>query len=398
MPYGRKRKRSFRRRRKTYKRSKRRYSSRFSKRRSALSKAFASKRRYRNRKLLALYRPGTLSFSNRYVKDYQDGWLTYRSPTTETIIAQATGSSPMELQFGRNYCLTPGIFNTVNANNEYTGMSENWEKYASKYQQGYVKYASVTAHFRTQDNRVFSEDAKITTSTLNPTSYIVGLMISRVPFTIAPLQPNFSWHEVKQLGQCVYKQYTAGASKSISVTAKVDVGKCLQQYALEERCFGVMPSTNIQSDPNTTYPIVVPNETRLWILPFMVPLTKSVTEGSAYTVNYEVQVRKLIRFSRPVADYNTIRQNVPTVFGQSLYPPIGTRLVESYRPMSILPQLPDSKDGEQDERLEVLEENDDEQDSKIQDNENTIQSLDQQIGIVTDDLAAHELLQFPNVH
>lgn len=399
MPYARKRKRVYRRSRKTYKRKKRTYSAAFRKRRTTLSKALWARKRAATRKLIAQYRPGTLSFANKYVKDYRDGWLTYRSPSTETIIAGTQGSSPLELQFGRNYCLCPGFFNTIDANNAFFGMSENWEKYASYYQQGYVKYASVTAHFSTQDNRVFSENPQITTSTLNPTSYIVGLMISRVPYPITPLQPNFSWHEVRQLGNCVWKRYTAGASKSVSVTAKVNVGRCLQQYALEERCFEVMPSTNILSDPNTTYRRVTPNENRLWILPFMVPLTKSVTEGAAYIVNYDVQIRKLVRFSRPVADFNTIRQNVPTVLGQSLYPPIGTRLAETYRPMTILPELPnDTKDAEQDDRLDDLEDKDYVQDILINQNASNVSAAIASNNDTQQQLDNHEAQQFPNVH
>lgn len=324
-----------------------------------------------------------------------DGWVTYKTQRVETIIAAATGSSPNELQFGRTYCMTPGVFNAFTDAKEYSEMSQDWEKYASKYQQGYTKYASVTCHFSSMDNRVFSENPQVTTSTLNPTSYIVGIIISRVPYFTPQIQPEFDWATVKKLGNCVYKTYTAGVTRSCTVTAKIDIGKCLQQYDFVTRCFEVMPIDNILNDPNNTIMRVVPDETRLYAIPFVVPLVKSAAEGAAYTINYHTTIRKLIRFSRPISDFATIRTYVPTILGQKLYPPVGTKLGTAYRPMTLTVETGNTGlspiDIVQNDRLDDLEGNDNVQDQDIADNEAAILSVDQSLN-------THINQQFPNVH
>lgn len=399
MPYARKRRRVYRR-RPYRKRAKRRYSSAFRRRRSTLAKAFASRRRYRNSKLLAQFKPGTLSFGNKYVRDVKPATLTYRAEQSETILATPSGSSPLECQFGQTFLATSALFNVYGPLGAPESPCENWDVYSSKYSQVYVKNITMTCEFSTQDNRTFSDDPNSLQVQINPTTYICGIMISREPLPVE-LVPIFKWSTVQKLGNVVYKKYTAGVTRALKVTAKVDVGKCLQQYDMNQRVHVVMPLNCVYNQPSTTIPTLQPQDNRLYLIPFVVPMTKSAVEGSAYTIEYKTTIHKRVVFTRPLSDLAQLNGFNPTNNGSFYpYPPQGTNLLSVYRPMSIDGDFtpPLNEDVKQNERLDVLEMNDDEQDSKIQDNENAIQSVDQQVGIVTDDLNQHIVAQFPNVH
>lgn len=400
MPYARKRKRVYTRRRASRKRAKRRYSPYFRKRRSALAKAYASRRRYRNRKLLAIHRPGTLSFGNKYIKDTRKAWLFWRNQLDQTIIASTESSSPLEVQFGEVVNTTSALFNGVDEKQAPTYFSENWDKYSSLYQQVYVKNCNITVQFSSMDNRVFSADPQVTTSTLNPTTYIVGIAIFRAPL-FKFVNPTFKWETLRKMGNCVYKKYTAGVTRALTVTAKIDLSKALQQYDFALRCHQVMPINSAVNDVATNFPVLQPEETRCVAYPFVVPLVKSAAEGAAYTINYKTSVSKLCVFSRPQSELLVIRNAAPLVGGTQLYPPVGTLLNAQYRPIPVDPSgdgIQNPYDVIQDERLEVLEANDDEQDENIQTNAQTIQSVDQTLGQTIDDLNVHINTQFPNVH
>ncbi len=396
MPYARKRKRVYRRRPRS-KRTKRRYSSRFRRRRSTLSKAFASRRRYRNRKLVAQYRPGTLSFGNRYIRDTKRAWLHWNSQLDETLIAATNSSSPLEVQFGDIVNTTSALFNGKDSK---TGaddkFSENWDVYSSLYQQAYVKHCNVTVDFSSMDNRVFSIDPQVTTSTLNPTVYIVGIAVFRAPI-FNTINPSYKWETLRKMGNVVYKKYTAGVTRSLSVTAKINLSKCLQQYDFALRCHQVMPLASVLNAPVETYAKCKPQENRCWCYPFVVPLVKSAAEGAAYTINYKTKISKLVCYSRPQSELAVIRAAVPNTSNTQLYPPIGTLFDTGYRPIPVDPggdeSLPPLNpiDIAQNDRLDDLEGNDNVQDLSIADNEAAILSVDQSLN-------THIQQQFPNVH
>ena len=393
MPYARKRKRVYRRRPRS-KRAKRRYSSNFKRRRSALAKAYASRRRVRNRKLVAIHHPGTLSFGNRYIRDYKKAWLRWSQQLDETIIAGTESSSPLEVQFGNVVTTTSGLFNGIDSETKAPSLfSENWDKYSSLYQQCYVKRCHVTVSFTSMDNRVFSADPQVVTSTLNPTSYIVGVAIFRAP-VFNFVNPTFKWETLRKMGNVVYKKYTAGVTRPCVVTAKIDLAKCLQNYDLSQRCHQVMPYASVLADPTNNYPVLQPKETRCVAYPFVVPLVKSAAEGAAYTINYKTSVSKLVVFSRPQSEFLAVRSAIPQIGGVAPYPPIGTLLNPGYRPIPVDPPqglTVNPIDIAQNDRLDDLEGNDNVQDLSIADNEAAILSVDQSLN-------THINQQFPNVH
>lgn len=380
MPYARKRKRSYTRRRTRRKRTKRTYSPYFRRRRRTLRKGLFGRRSgYRKYRRAIANGGGTLDFGNKYVKNTRKYTLRWQNEGVQRIFADGDTSQPNVTFFAStSYPLTSPLYNTI-INNTYGNIATNWEQMASRYQQTYVKRVKITASFKGENSN-------------NPTHYICGIILSRTRQQVQ-LVGSYFFERIRKMGNCIYKRMTEDVTKPVTVTAMIDVGRALQQYDFVKRVTPCAPYTTILATSSEDK--YVPCENRLYAIPFIVPLVANASASTSdMSIYYTMKIEKECVFSRPLGDY----QRVLTGSLQSQYPPVGTTLAPSWRPFPIECESKNTLDAKQDERLEVLEGNDDQQDDSIQTIENQIQSLDQTVGQTIDDLNVHINTQFPQVH
>ncbi len=376
------------------KRAKRRYSRKFRSRRKSLYKSKRYRRTYRSKQPASKRRKfGAFdSFGNSLIPNKAVKTLYWNEPENSNIIF-AQGGGTQKVFPGATFDCTSPLFVKPELETKAAGPGGrlsmlNWDVYSSKYQRAHVTQMSIKTTFSFEGEREVG----------NSDFIICGFFISR-----SELRNNITnigdWELLKRSKNCVYKRYNKNVSPQVTVSATVNVGKCLAAATMIDRFSIVYPVQLVwQQAERNRLAESFPNDSRCYITQFCVPMTRSVDTDSPINCQTRTFIKKTVVFDRPLGD--------PTeaAFSNN-YPAMGTTLPTTYAPQYIRPLgllASDAKDTEQDQRLMDLEEDVDENtnaitfgfdetNTNVQDNENAIEE-------VADDLAAHEALQFPNVH
>jgi len=377
MPYARKR---FR------KRTKRRYSRRFRSRRKSLYKSKRYRPTYRRKQPASKRRKyGAFdSFGNSLIPNKVLKTLYWNEPAVSNIIF-AQGGGTQKVFPGESYDVTVPYFVKSEGEVKTKGPSArlnmmNWDVYSSKYQRAYTKEFRISTTFAFENEREVG----------NSDFILCGFFITR-----NDLRNNLTnigdWELLKRSKNVVYKKFNKNVSAQCTVTATVNVGKCLAAATMIDRYAIVYPIELIWQQANRNrLAESYPNDSRLFIVQFVVPMTRSVDTDSPINCQTRTVIKKVVCFDRPLGD--------PTETALSNnYPATGTTLPNTYEPQYIRPSglLDDTKDNEQDDRLEDLENGQNIQDDQAQFFFNT--NADS-IAEVADDLAAHEALEGKQAH
>lgn len=374
-------------RKRSRKRTKRRYSRTFRSKRKSLYKARRFRPSIRRRKFTSKRRKfGAFdSFGNSLIPNKVMKTLYWNEPVNSNIIF-AQGGGTQKVFPGESYDCTCPAFVKSEAEVKQLGPSGrqemmNWDVYSSKYQRAYTKEFRITTTFAFEGEREVGNSDYI----------LCGFFITR-----ADLRNNLTnigdWELLKRSKNVVYKRYDKNVSTQCTVTATVNVGKCLAAATFIDRYSIVYPTPLIwQQSSRNRLAESYPNDSRLYIVQFVVPMTRSVGTDSPVNCQTRTTIKKVVCFDRPLGD--------PTEAAFSnQYPAMSTSLPNTYEPQYIRPLGlldPEGKNDEQDARLEDLEDGQNIQDATTQFNFSTNQDA---ITDVADDLATHEALQFPNVH
>jgi len=265
-------------------------------------------------------------------------------------------------------------------------IANNWDQFSVKYMRAQVQKAKYTFEFY--------GDSQLSGLALS-NQVMFGVYLSDKFFV--PLLGNIgNFEDLKKSGNLMYKKVNQ-FDRPTKIVCDVNTIACLQSSQAVDRMVTVKPFQkyeNSAEDIKSAYPA----ERHLYVYPFVVQLSDPLG-GNLSTLSYSFRVScvKTVKFDRPIQNFFDVRS-------LDQYPAYKSALPETFQPRPLYPAgtLDDSKNIEQDARLEDLEDGQNVQDAAVQfgfaNTATALQINTDAIDDVADDLAAHEAEQFPNVH
>lgn len=256
------------------------------------------------------------SFGNKYVKSNRIGTVINRELLLRNII-YANGS-PGDVYLGKAVNVTvPAFIDDLKYVSADPGSSFaiNWDSYAYRYQRAFVRSATVNFQFSIEDSEALG----------NSDMFIVGCFITHAN-TGTPLTSYGDFSRIIRCGNVVYKKWTKNVKSMPKITARVNVGGCLQT-PIENR-YSLVWGTQYLGQGNVHLPELYPRSTDLYVVPFVSPCTRSLGPEAPVNIQYRCTVYKKVHFSRPISDPAAVRY-------WPNYPPVTPLLPQGYAPQPL---------------------------------------------------------------